>query len=116
MSPAGSWVWYGWSNCITSGMLAAVVVIGSSTIVPPLGLKFMNVPAVADARDRVADGAELREVAAVGLVAGGAEVGHALSRHRIDGLRDQPILEEGFVEEGDVVHDDVGLGRVGQGE
>ena len=44
VEPAGSWVWKGWSYSKIRLALAPSVVIGSSTFVPPLGLKFMNVP------------------------------------------------------------------------
>ena len=44
VEPAGSWVSNGWSYSKMISALLPSVVIGSSTFVPPLGLKFMKVP------------------------------------------------------------------------
>ncbi len=68
----------------------------------------------AHAGDGAGGRAKVRQVAVVGLVAGGGEVRDALRGDGVDRLGDVAWLEEGVATGADVVDDDVRLGRVGQ--
>ena len=90
--------------------LAIPVVIGSRKLVPPLGLKFMNVPEPIPVTVPVPL-RNVRQITAVGtFVAGRAEVGDAVCSDRVNALRDQAVLEHRLVGVADVVDNDLRSG------